>query len=245
MIRTLFIAFLCIMPVSGSLAGQTASPTATISEPELVRRTQQLYEALAVGNQAPWKLFFADDAMIYDEKGRTQNKSELVADVSPMPAGYTLSFKLVHPHAILVRETAMLAYECDETEVVFGRELHARYHTVDTWLLRNGSWQIAASQTMRYYEDPALGTTDASHLADFIGTYELSPGNRRTVSREGDSLFAQRGTGAKTQLFPESGDIFFRKGVEGRILFHRDASGMVDALYDRRNNEDLIWKRVP
>jgi hypothetical protein len=33
-------------------------------------------------------------------------------------------------------------------------------------------------------------------------------------------------------------------GVEGRRLFHRDASGHVDMMIDRRNNEDLLWKKI-
>jgi hypothetical protein len=32
--------------------------------------------------------------------------------------------------------------------------------------------------------------------------------------------------------------------VEGRILFRRADNGKVDALIDRRNNEDVVWKRV-
>ena len=47
--------------------------------------------------------------------------------------------------------------------------------------------------------------------------------------------------GKREQLFPESCDIFFRKGVEGRILFRTDANNKVDATIDRRNNEDAIW----
>ncbi len=70
-------------------------------------------------------------------------------------------------------------------------------------------------------------------------------GDEDAVTRQGDELLLQRGGGAKVKLLPESGDLFFRTGVEGRILFHRDAGGKVDALYDRRNNEDVVWKRVP
>jgi hypothetical protein len=151
---------------------------------------------------------------------------------------------VIHPHTIFAPAVAILAYECEETETIFGQELHARYHTVDTWLFRSGTWQVAASQTMRYYEDPALGTTDPAHLRDFTGAYELASGKRRTVSLQGNKLFLQRDLGTKTQLLPESGDLFFRHDVEGRILFHRTATGKVDALIDRRNNEDVVWKRV-
>ena len=227
------------------LAAQQSLPVAaTISEAELVRRTQQLYDAVTPGDQGPWRTYYADDAMVYDEKGRSMDKKALLADIEPMPPGYGGKITVVHPHALFAPGVAVLAYECDETETIFGQELHARYHSVDTWLYRKGAWQIAASQTMRYYEDPAQGTTDANHLNDLAGDYELSPGNRRAVIREGDQLFVQRGAGAKTKLVPEAGDLFFRPGVEGRILFRRDASGKVDALVDRRNNEDVVWRRL-
>jgi hypothetical protein len=242
-IRNRFFLYVCLVGAFSSLRASTAS-TSTISEAELLRRTQQLYDSLVPGDKTPWQTFYADDAMMYDEKGRTMDKKALLADVEPMPSGYSGVIKVVHPHTIFAPGVAILAYDCDETETIFGQKLHARYHSVDTWLYRNGAWQIAASQTMRYYEDPALGTTDPKHLSDFVGTYELSFGNRRTVEREGNDLFIQRGAAPRTKLLPESGDLFFRTGVEGRILFHRDASGKVDALYDRRNNEDVIWKRV-
>ena len=48
----------------------------------------------------------------------------------------------------------------------------------------------------------------------------------------------------KEQLFPEGCDLFFRKGVEGRVLFHYDANGKVNNLIDRRNNEDVVWRKI-
>ena len=46
------------------------------------------------------------------------------------------------------------------------------------------------------------------------------------------------------QLVPEATGICFRKGSEGRRLFQRDDRGKVDAMIDRRNNEDVVWKKV-
>jgi hypothetical protein len=57
-------------------------------------------------------------------------------------------------------------------------------------------------------------------------------------------LYAKRGDAPKTILQPESPDLFFRPGIEGRRLFRRNGTGKVDALIDRRNNEDLIWKKL-
>jgi len=63
------------------------------------------------------------------------------------------------------------------------------------------------------------------------------------VSCEGDKLFVER-KGKKEQLLPETSDLFFRKGVEGRILFRYSDNGRVNALIDRRNNEDVIWRKT-
>jgi hypothetical protein len=222
-----------------SLAYGTDVP---ITQDELVRRTQELYDAIVPGNQAPWKKFFADDCIFSDEKGRTLDKTKLIADITPMPTGYSGTIKLDKVQSRIIGNTAILSYDADETEIIFGQNLTARYHVTDTWLQRNRDWQIIASQAHRYYEDPAMGKADPRKFADYIGTYELAPGQTRSVTAEGDKLFVER-KGKKEQLFPETSDLFFRKGVEGRILFHYDANGKVDTLIDRRNNEDVVWSK--
>jgi len=214
-----------------------------ITQDELVRRTQELCDAIAPGNQAPWKKYFADDCIFSDEKGRTMDKAKLVADITPMPAGYSGSIKVANVQSRILGDTAVLSYDLDETETIFGQNLTARYHTTDTWLRRNGEWKIIATQAHRYYEDPAVGKADPKKFADYAGTYELAPGQTRTVTAEGDKLFVEA-KGKKEQLFPETSEIFFRKGVEGRILFRYDARGKVDALIDRRNNEDVVWRKT-
>ncbi len=130
-----------------------------------------------------------------------------------------------------------------ETETIFGQNLTARYHVTDTWLRRNDEWKIIASQAHRYYEDPAVGKADPRKFGDFIGTYELAPGQIRSITVENENLFIER-KGKKEQLLPETSDLFFRKSIEGRILFHYDANGKVDSLADRRNNEDVIWRKI-
>ena len=111
-------------------------------------------------------------------------------------------------------------------------------------MYRNGKWQIVAGQMFRYYEDPAPGKVDVKKYGEYVGTYELAPGVTQTVSVRDGGLYAQRGSSPEAELIPESGDIFFRKGVEGRRLFRRADNGKVDAMIDRRNNEDVVWKKV-
>ncbi len=214
-----------------------------ITQDELIRRTQELYDAIVPGNQAPWKKYFAHDSIFSDEKGRTMDKTKLVADITLVPAGYSGAIKIDKVQSRIIGDTAVLSYDANETETIFGQNLTARYHITDTWLRRNGDWQIIASQAHRYYEDPAIGKIDPKKFGDFIGIYELAPDQTRSVTAEGENLFVER-KGKKEQLFPETCDLFFRKGVEGRILFRYDAHDKVDALIDRRNNEDVVWRKT-
>ena len=236
--------FLAVLLLAPQTAVPSSSASAVITQEELVRRTQELFDAVAIGNQKPWKEYFAEDAMYFDEKGRAMDKTALVADVTPLPTGYSGTIKVVRAKSRILGQTAILSYDLDETETVYGQNMTARYHGTDTWMLRSGQWQIVAGQALRYYEDPAPGKVDASKLGDYVGTYQLAPGITRTVSVETDELYSQR-TGRKRELLtPEAADIFFRAGVEGRFVFRRDENGKVDALIDRRNNEDVIWKKM-
>src|SRR5205809_4666518 len=214
-----------------------------ITQDELVRRTQELYDAVVPGNQAPWTQCFADACIFADEKGRIFDKPKLIAHITPLPAGYSGTIKIENAQSRIIGNTAILSYDADETETIFGQNLKARYHVTDTWLQRNSSWQIIASQAHRYYGDPAVGKAEPKKFADYIGTYELAPGQTRSVTAEGDRLFVER-NGKKEELLPETSEIFFRKGVEGRILFRYAGAGKVDALIDRRNNEDVIWRKA-
>jgi hypothetical protein len=216
----------------------------SITQAELVRRTEEMYDAVSVGDSKPWERYFADDVLYFDEKGRTMDKKALVEDVSPFPTGYSGTIKTKNVKSLILPTVAILTFDSIETETIFGQELHARYHETDTWLLRNGKWQIAAGQVLRYYEDPAAGSVDTARLNDYVGTYQLAPGQTIVVSRDGDKLFALRSGGKLVRLLPESPDLFFRTGVEGRRLFRRDGSGKVSALIDRRNNEDVLWTKI-
>jgi hypothetical protein len=215
-----------------------------ITQDELVRRTQELVDSVAGGDQTPWKKYFAEDAMFFDEKGTNMNKAALVASITPLPAGHSGTIKVGKAQSHIEREIAILSYELDETEIIYGQNEKARYHETDTWMRRNGQWQIIAGQVLRYYEDPAPGTVDSAKFKEYVGTYELAPEDRLIISIDGRGLYRQRGDQPKGQLIPEATGIFFRKGVEGRILFRHAGNGKVDALIDRRNNEDVIWKKI-
>lgn len=241
MVRRFLVVMAMVVGLSG-YARAAASPK--ISEDELVRRTQALNDAVAVGDKAPWMLYYADDAIFFDEKGRKMDKAALVGDVDPLPKGYSGTIRVVNAQSLMLGTTAILTYDLDETETIFGQELKARYHGTDTWVFRGKLWQIVATQLLRYYEDPARGRVDAARLDEYVGTYEVSDGVTEVVTREGGRLYSKRVGRGRVELIPEVPDLFFRAGAEGRGLFRRNGAGKVDALIERRNNEDVVWKRT-
>jgi hypothetical protein len=242
--RVKFIACFATWITLAAATACVAAKPSPITQAELVHNTQEMFDGVAAGDQAPWKKYFAEDSMYFDEKGRSMDKAALVKDVTPLPKGYSGDIKLVNPKSHIQGDTAILSYDLDETETIFGQNMTARYHGTDTWMYRDGRWQIVAGQMLRYYEDPAPGKADRKMYAEWVGTYELAPGVTQAVSVQDGELYVQRTGGAKVLLVPESTDIFFRKGVEGRRLFRRGDGGKVDAIIDRRNNEDVVWKKA-
>ena len=229
---------LLLLALSAACATQSR-----ITQDELVLKTQALFDAVAPGDKAPWQSTLAEDAMYTDELGKSMNKKELVESMHPLPKGYSGNIKVVNPKSHIEGNVAIFSYDMDESETIFGQALTARYHATDIWMYRGGSWQIAAGQVLRYYEDPAAGKGDSSKYQSYAGTYELAPGSQAMVSVAEGKLFLER-NGKKDELVPESSDLFFRKGVEGRRLFKLGPGGKVESMIDRRNNEDVVWKKV-
>jgi hypothetical protein len=225
-------------------SGNAHAEGAAITLTDLRQRTQQLMDAIAPGDKKPWQRAIAEDAIIVDETGRRMDKRSFLETITGLPAGYGGSIKIAEVNARFAPRTAVLSYDTNESETIFGTELHARYHYTDTWLYRNERWQIVASQALRYYEDPASIQLTASQLDDYVGSYQMAPGQVITITRQGAQLYVQRESGAPYELQAECRDLFFRPGVEGRRLFHRDASGRVDSMVSRRNNEDVLWRRL-
>lgn len=223
-----------------SACSQSAKRTS--SQPDVLRKTQELFDAVAAGNKGPWNRYIAEDVMYFDEQGHNMDKKALVAGIEPLPPGIRGTIMIANSKVNIQGDTLIHAYDMNETEDFHGQELHARYHATDTWIKRNDQWQIVAGQVLRYYEDPAPGVVDRRKFPGYVGTYALGE-EREIVSSKNGKLYLKRGARPPVELIPETADIFFRKGVEGRTLFHY-MDGKIDSLIDRRNNEDVVWHKI-
>ncbi|HET9696181.1 MAG TPA: hypothetical protein VFP40_04885, partial [Terriglobales bacterium] len=71
-----------VWPAALILLGFATSCTtrpSPITQEELVRRTQTMFDAVTSGDKTPWNNYVADDVIYFDEKGHLFDKKSLVA----------------------------------------------------------------------------------------------------------------------------------------------------------------------
>jgi hypothetical protein len=240
----LLIVLVALLSFSPAALTQTPpAPADAALEAELVAHTQAMLDAVVPGDQAPWRKYIADDAVLTIDDGRTLSKAQLLAEFTPLPPGYSGDIKLENPQMRRAGDAVVLTYDLFEHETVFGQAMTQRYHQTDTWAKRGGEWQIVGSEAMRLLSDPAEGKVDPARLPDYAGTYVLSPTVSYVVTVEHGALYAQRTGRKQERLLPETPDVFFRQGALGYKYFERDAAGKVTRIIDRSNGRDLIWTR--
>jgi len=220
-------------------AARTATTSATLQ-----RATQALVDALAPGERAVWE-HYSDPALTYvTEDNEVKSRAQLLDAMKPLPAGSSGWIVLQEFRCTDFGSFAVTTYLMDEHETIEGHELHARYRSSDTWRATAAGWRLVAAQVYAIPQDPPRSEA-ASTLADYAGTYSLSPITRQTIRQDGDQLVAERPGRAPQLLLPESGDVFFTPGhPRTRRIFLRGPDGRVVGFADRREGIDLLWTRA-
>jgi len=242
-LSSVFILF--ILMLSGFAQTTVPSPADLATEHELALIAQELYDAIPIGNKVPWEKYVADDVIYTDENWHTLTKKDLLDGLSPLPKGYSGSIRMANVQSRINGDSAVLSYRALEEEYVFGQKLAPTYLVTDTYFKRNGRWQMIASHVIVLPSErkPIALSPEAYKL--IAGQYELTPGVTYTITLEGTKLMGQRSGRAKEELLPADERTFFRKGtIRGEKVFARDASGRVVAMLDRRENNDLSWKKI-
>jgi uncharacterized protein DUF4440 len=96
----------------------------------------------AVRNQAPWQKYFADNCIFFDERGRSMNKKALAAEITPLLEGSSGNITVGKAQSHIEGNVAILRYELEETEIIFGQIEKARYHETNTWMQRNANGRL-------------------------------------------------------------------------------------------------------
>jgi hypothetical protein len=226
---------------------QTSSKTSSdvATEKELTRIAQELMDAVAVGDKAVWEKYVADDLIYTDENWKVLTKKEIIDSMAPLPKGYTGSIRVSNVQSRINGDAAILSWRALEEENILGQKLTPTYLVTDTYFRRDNRWQLVATQITVLPSERKTVAVKPEVYQSLTGQYELSPGVLYIITVEAGKLMAQRTGRDKQEWVPADVNTYFTKGtIRGEKYFVRDESGRVTEMLDRRENNDLIWKKI-
>jgi len=229
------------LPLAGT--GGEQDPAAV--EAELKGLTQELLDAVAPGRVEVWERILDEELVHVDENGVVRDKTALLAEVRPLPAGLVGTIEVDRFQAEVHGDTAIAAVEVQERLDYHGQPLRTRFRSVDTWRRTPEGWRLVAQHVAAVLADPPAVELTREELCSYAGVYRLTP-EITTVVRCTDSGLASERAGRPPATYrPEVRDVFFAPGQpRSRRIFTRDATGRVNGFVDRREGEDVRWTRT-
>ncbi len=92
---------------------------------------------------------------------------------------------------------------------------------------------------------PPIEVVQDSMMVDtYVGTYELAPGARMTVTRAGSKLYLQPTGQQRVRVFPTSDSTYKLTVVDAQLTFHHDAQGRVSEMELRQGGREMRGVRV-
>jgi Domain of unknown function (DUF4440) len=116
----------------------------------IVESERQWAESVATGDTSTVERILADDFVGVDPKGRSYDKAKMIGDTREAPKYFASN----HLNDVKVRFYGYIAVaQGDETWERRSGE-RGRFVWTDTWVRRNGKWQIVAAEDLIAPEEP-------------------------------------------------------------------------------------------
>jgi hypothetical protein len=238
------IAALIVLSGAVSAFGQVSYADSIRYSNQLISIEQQLMDDLAGGISINWNKCLHENWFVVTEDGSKRDKKTFLADLKPLPKGYSGYIKIIKPKTVFYNNTAVISYVADEYESVFENKLHTNYGVMNTYVRNDTSWTMISSEVFEIPQLPPPIDVPVAILKKYTGLYQLSDSNTCIISLKNDTLFYQRNGRPQFALLPETETIFFRMAdTRGRKIFVEDENGIM-LMRERRNGQDVIWKRI-
>lgn len=141
--KVLAVALLCSLSLPLT-AGQKASRTSSV-EDEIKKLEQDWAQAVVKEGAASVDQFEADDIITTDPTGRITGKAEDKTDLSS--GDYKIQSEELSDLTVHVYGNTAVATATNAMKGTYkGQDLSGKYRFTDTWVKRNGKWQVVASQ---------------------------------------------------------------------------------------------------
>lgn len=237
-------AFVLILQIILTAAMAAAPPPSADITQYLRQRDQALMDAFAPGDVEVWDAALAKDAVYVDENGQVIQRADFLAQLKPLPKRVSGKIVISAYSARLSGDVATVVHTDDEDETYHSQALTAQYLTTETWQRQQGDWKLLMVHTYSVLREPKSITLPATELDAYVGNYTAAPDLPYTIKRDGDHLVAVRQGRPDVTLKAEAPDVFFVSGqLRTRKIFERDHAGRIIGFVDRREGNDLVWKR--
>jgi hypothetical protein len=212
---------------------------------ELRHDTQSLLDAIAPGDTATWNRLLDSRAIQVDENDVVRNKTEILANLQPLPAGLAGHLDIDDFRVVAEGDLAVVTHEDNEYLNYHGQVILSRFRMTDTWVRSASGWHLLAEQVLAVLKDPPAMHMEHAVLCGYAGQYALTPEIVAQVRCADDHLVVARQGRPDRTFLPESPDVFFEPGQpRTRRMFQRDAQGHVTGFVERREARDVLWKRI-
>ena len=142
-------------------------------------------------------------------------------------------------------DVAVATYIADEFENFHGQHIHAQYRVTTSWVKRGTDWKLLSHGVLATQQDPPAVTLPAKLTDEYVGKYSGGPGLDIQITKQNGKLMSQRAGKPAVELKAELADVLFVPGQpRSRTIFQRDANGRIIGYVSRREERDLVFKKV-
>jgi len=144
--NVLAVALVCFVSISFA-AGQQASNRSS-AEDQIKKQEKNWAQATMKEGAAAVDQFEADDIITTDPSGRVTDKTQDKTDLSSGDLKFQ-SMELSDLKVGVYGNTAVAAGSNTLKGTYKGQDISGTYRFTDTWVKRNGKWQVVASQSTK------------------------------------------------------------------------------------------------
>ena len=210
--------------------------------------TQALVDAITDGTPAVWDRVLDADCLITTEDGVVMGKTKFLADLKPLPAGFSGDIRV---RDLTVRalgaDAAVVHYWLDERENVFDQQLKTTYVETDTYRRSGDSWLMVAMQVTVVPRDlEPIPNAAAGGWRELLGEYRYdarATSRYRVFVRDG-ALFGGSDVKSATRLIPLAPLVYYQQGSIHLMIFVRGRGGAVSEVRELHKYNEVRLERV-
>ena len=243
MFRLAFVLSILLVS-SAAAAAQTAAGGDSGAGQELRALVREMHDTLLRCDKDRLFTFFAEEFIGTSYEGYTTTKPELMKTFRCPPPEAKIKRDIEGFKIRGAGESSIVSYELTERFESAGNRGARRFLYTDTFVRREGRWQMISSHATRVLPERKAVKVDPALLEDYAGRYAANPEAVFTVARDGDRLTGRAPNGETVALLPESDASFFVEGRDIQMVFERDKTGQVRHMVIRRGGEELRLERI-